>query len=115
MVSIFQTCSVPGKSAEPDESLGMDQVVPFLKKAAQLPGKGPLATATMLIALSKRLNRVTYILLIPRTLREFGLSRTTAYRSLVQLELVGLVTVRRHKGEGPLVSFVNPVIAQDSE
>ena len=86
----------------------MDQVVLILTKAAELPGKGPLAMAAMLIALSNRLNRVNYILLIPRTLREFGLSRTTAYRSLVQLETLGLVRVSRHKGQGPLVSLMPP-------
>ncbi len=112
MVSIFQTCSATGKSVEQDGTLGMDQAVPFLKKAAELPGKGPLATAMMLIALNNRLNRVEHILLIPKTLSEFGLSRTTAYRSLVQLELLGLVTIRRHKGQGPLVSFVKPAIAE---
>ncbi len=86
----------------------MDQVVLILTKVVELPGKGPLATAAMLIALSNWLNRVNHILLTPRTLREFGLSRTTAYRSLVQLETAGLVRVSRHKGQGPLVSFVHP-------
>lgn len=85
----------------------MDQVVLILTKVAELPGKGPLATAAMLIALSNRLNRVNHILLIPGTLREFGLSRTTAYRSLVQLEALGLIRVSRHKGQGPLVSLVH--------
>ena len=115
MDSIHRTCSMTGKPADADEAIGIDQAVPFLKKAAVLPGKGPLAMAAMLIALSNLLNRVNYILLTPRTLREFGLSRTTAYRSLVQLETAGLVRVSRHQGQGPLVSIVPPSDAEGAK
>jgi len=107
MDPISHSRCISGTKAGVDGSIAMNQLVRFLKKAAELPGKGPLATAAMLISLSNRLNRVNHILLIPRTLREFGMSRTTAYRSLVQLESVGLVRVRRHKGQGPLVSFAH--------
>lgn len=115
MDSIFRTCDASDTTADEDGTLAIDQAVPILKKAAALPGKGPLATAAMLIALSNRLNRVTHLLLIPKTLREFGLSRATTYRSLVQMEQLGLVTVRRQKGQGPLVSFVISAVADGRE
>ena len=106
------TCETPVFTEVP---LSVDQLLWFLKAAASLPGKGPLATAMMLVALSDRLNRVNHLLLIPKALREFGLSRATAYRSLVQLEQLGLITVRRNKGQGPLVSFAIPAVADGRE
>ena len=115
MVSINRDCGTCETPAFADVPFSVDQLLWFLKAAASLPGKGPLATAAMLIALSNRLNRVTHLLLIPKTLREFGLSRATAYRSLVQMEHFGLVSVRRHKGQGPLVSFATPAVDDGRE
>lgn len=106
------SCETPVFS---DLPLSIDQLLWVLKAAAALPGKGPLATVTMLVALSDRLNRVNHLLLIPKTLREFGLSRATVYRSLMRLEQLGLVTVRRQKGQGPLVSFVISAVADGRE
>lgn len=112
MDTIDRSCDVTEKSGDADETLTLKHAVPLLRRAASLPGKGPLATVAMLIALSIRLNRVEHILLIPRTLLEFSLSRAMVYRSLVQLENLGLVRVRRHRGQGPLVSFVIPGVAE---
>lgn len=95
-----------------DSPLGIKQLIPLLEAAAKLPGKGPLATVAMLVVSSLRWRRLDHLLLTPRTLSEFGLGRGTAYRSLVQLEQLGLVTVRRRKGQGPLVSFAIPAGAE---
>ncbi len=108
MVSMHRSCDVPVRTHETKQTLTFRHVVHLLTLAAELPGKGPLATVAMLIALSQRLRRVSQILLIPKTLQEFHLSRAIVYRSLVALETRGLVRVRRHKGCGPLVSLVSP-------
>jgi hypothetical protein len=108
MVPNFQSCAVGETTSSSEKLLGVEEVIPILKKAAELPGKGPLATASMLICLSHCLNRTSHILLVPKSLREFGLSRTTAYRSLVQLASLGIISVSRHKGQGPMVSFIHP-------
>lgn len=63
----------------------------WLEQAAQLPGKGPLVTALMILAQSRDLDRRQYILLTPRTLQEYGMNRVTAYRSLISLEQAGLI------------------------
>ncbi len=115
MVPINRDCCTSETPVFADVPFSVYQLLWFLKAAASLPGKGPLATAAMLIALSNRLNRVNHLLLIPKTLREFGLSRATAYRSLVKLEQLGLLAVRRNKGQGPLVSFAIPAIADGRE
>lgn len=101
----IQTCFRSDTSASKESPLAIDQILYFLKAAADSPGKGPLATAAMLIVMSHRLNRSQHILLTPRTLKEFNLSRAIVYRSLLQLEALELVTVRRQKGRGPQITF----------
>ena len=80
----------------------------WLEQAAQLPGKGPLVTALMILAQSRELDRRQHILLTPRTLQEYGMNRVTAYRSLSLLEQAGLIRVQRRRGISPLVSILTP-------
>ncbi len=108
MDSMHRSCDTSGRTHELKQALTIHGIIDLLARAAELPGKGPLATVTMLIALSQRLRRVSQILLVPRTLQEFRMNRALVYRSLVALEKRGLVSVRRHKGCGPLVSLLNP-------
>jgi len=100
MDSKYRSCASIAPS-----SLAMDDVVTLLVKSGGLSGKGPLATAVMLIALSRRLTRTDHLLLLPKTLKEFGLSRSSAYRGLAKMERLGLIEVQRRRGEGPLVTL----------
>lgn len=108
MDSMHRSSDIPVRTHEPKQALTIHGIIDLLTQAAELPGKGPLATAAMLIALSQRLRRVSQILLIPKTLQEYRMNRALVYRSLVALEKRGLVSVRRHKGCGPLVSLLTP-------
>lgn len=106
MDSIDRSC-LPGETSDAaDECVTEEQKVIFLKSASILPGKGPLSTMIMLLTLGERLCRTDHLLLLPRTLREFSLSRTTAYRALELLEQAGLVTVKRQKGLSPMVTLI---------
>ena len=106
MDSIDRSCLLGESSDAADEHVTEEQKLILLKSANILPGKGPLSTMIMLLTLSERLCRTDHLLLLPRTLREFSLSRATAYRSLELLEQAGLVTVKRRKGLSPMVTFV---------
>lgn len=107
MVSINQSCFMDDTSSKSKSIMSIEVLVTFLTTATKLPGKGPLATVVMLIVSSLRQRRSAHILLSPRTLNEFGLSRGTVYRSLSGLEELGVLTVHRRKGQSPLVSL-NP-------
>ncbi len=104
---------------EPSDATGdlvpEEQKLGMLKSANLLPGKGPVSTMIMLLTLSDRLHRTDHLLLLPRTLREYSLSRATAYRSLELLEQAGLVTVKRQKGLSPMVTLIlQPNTAADA-
>lgn len=105
MVSNNPTCATGESGEVTGEHLREERSLSLLKAASVLPGKGPLSTMVMLLVLSDRLHRADHLLLLPSTLREFSLSRATAYRSLELLEQSGLVTVKRQKGRSPLVTF----------
>lgn len=101
-----QSCGVDAPANPKDRGgLHHQESIALLKRAAEFPGKGPLQTALMLVLLSRRLLRTTHILITPQSLKQHSLSRTTAYRSLEQLESIGLITVHRRKGQGPQVSI----------
>jgi hypothetical protein len=59
----------------------------------------------MLLCESERLNRTDHILLPPGTLADNHLNRVTAYRSLANLEAIGLIIVQRQRGRSPMVSI----------
>ena len=106
MDSIHPTFSVDGAPQSEDGEHTVCSHLSIARLAATLPGKGPLSMMIMLLTLSDRLSRTDHLLLLPRTLREFSLSRTTAYRSLELLEQAGLVTVKRQKGgHSPMVTL----------
>lgn len=106
MDSIHPTFSVDGAPQSEDGEHTVFSHLSIARLAATLPGKGPLSMMIMLLTLSDRLSRTDHLLLLPRTLREFSLSRTTAYRSLELLEQAGLVTVKRQKGgHSPMVTL----------
>lgn len=78
----------------------------WLQRAARLSGKGPIATAVMVLVMSRELDRRTFIMLTIRTRERHGIGAMTMYRALLDLERAGLVTVRRQRGQSPLVSIV---------
>lgn len=106
MDSIDRSCLLGESTDAADEHVTEEQKLIFLKSAGILPGKGPLSTMIMLLTLSERFCRTDHLLLLPRTVREFSLTRATLYRSLELLEQAGLVTVKRQKGVSPMVTFV---------
>ena len=106
MDSKYRTCTASEPPFQADEEcLSVGQMLEFLQAAASLSGKGPLAIAVMLLARSFRLKRTQRLLITPRTLREYGFSRATVYRSLGQLEAAAVITVHRRRGCGPQVSL----------
>ena len=52
MVSINRSCCAGNTPMTADAPLGIKQLIPLLEAAAKLPGKGPLATVAMLVAVS---------------------------------------------------------------
>lgn len=80
----------------------------WLLAALNSSGKGALRVAVIILRLSLRLQRQRHIMMTPKNLAEHHLARSTAYRSLEQLERADLITVRRCQGTSPLVSIVWP-------
>lgn len=105
MDSIDRSCLLGESTDAANEHVTEEQKLILLKSTNILPGKGPLSTMIMLLTLSERFCRTDHLLLLPRTLREFSLTRATLYRSLELLEQVGLVTVKRQKGSAPMVTL----------
>ncbi len=109
-----RSCVASSTTATEKTVVDIEQFNSLFRAAAALPGKGPLATVAMLLVLSLRLSRSDHLLLTPRTLTEFGIGRGMVYRALVELEAQGLLTVRRRRGQGPLVSLGIPVIEAEA-
>lgn len=109
MVSNFQSCASAGTSAD----LGKDYLgrpslhLSFLQRAIGVPGKTALITAVILVIQSFRLERTRHILLTPKVIESYRLSRFAVYRGLRALEESGLIQVNRQRGRGPIVSFVS--------
>jgi DNA-binding transcriptional ArsR family regulator len=64
------------------------------------------ATPIMVCEQSIQHQRYEHLLLTPEMIARHGMNRITVYRALVDLERAGLVTVRRRRGNSPLVSIV---------
>lgn len=88
----------------------------FLREASTLPGRGPSAMAIMLANQCRHLDRHEHILVMPKTLRRYGLTSITGYRALEQLQSAGLIEVHRRRGQGPTVTLLkNNAQASDVE
>jgi len=109
MVSNFQSCASAGTSADfGKDYLGRPRLhLKFLRQAIDVPGKTALITAVILVIQSVRLERMRHILLTPRVIDSYGLSRFAVYRGLRALEESSLIQVDRQRGRGPIVSFVS--------
>ncbi len=111
----YPGCSVKETSTVGDFSWGVADVLSWLGRATELPGKGSLATALMILREGFRYDR-WYILLTPRVLRRYNLSRTTVYRALQVLESSGFIEVYRNRGESPRISIIfHSINLRDSE
>lgn len=88
------------------EQLTEEVLLTFLREASALPGRGPSATAIMLVNQCRRLERHEHILIMPKTLHRYGLTPVTAYRALEQLQSAELVSVDRKRGRGPTVTLL---------
>ena len=81
------------------------RLIEWLKLAGEQRGKAPLLTAIMVCEQSIQRQRYEHLLLTPDMIARHGMNRITVYRALVDLERAGLVTVRRRRGNSPLVSI----------
>ncbi len=105
---IYRSCDTGETPIFTNESFSLRQLVAIMQEAVMLPGKGPLSTMVMLLALCEKLRRTDRLLLASKTLRESKLNRATVYRALELLEHSGLVKVKRQKGLAPLVTLYPP-------
>lgn len=109
MVSNIRNCASAGTSADVGKNfLGRSSWhLRFLRRAIDVPGKTALITAVILVIQSVRLERTRHILLTPKVIDSYGLSRFAVYRGLRALEASGLIQVDRQRGRGPIVSFAS--------
>ncbi len=111
MVSNFRSSftdviPVDDVDAPTSEQLTEEVLLTFLREASTLPGRGPSATAIMLVNQCRRLERHEHIPIMPKTLHRYSLTPVTAYRALEQLQSADLITVHRKRGRGPTVTLV---------
>ncbi len=108
MVSNFHSpCPDDGSiSQTPLEQFSEAMLLGFLREASTLPGRGPSAMAIMLANQCRHLDRHEHILVMPKTLRRYGLTSITGYRALEQLRTAGLIEVHRRRGQGPTVTLL---------
>jgi hypothetical protein len=76
----------------------------WIRAAAKLPGKA--MHVAVIIWYRQHLEKVSEVALTQAKLEYFGIHRNVGYRALRQLELGGLVTVKRAKGRAPRVKAV---------
>lgn len=76
----------------------------WIQVAAKLPGKA--MHVAVIIWYRQHLEKVSEVALTQAKLEYFGIHRNVGYRALRQLELGGLVTVKRAKGRAPRVKAV---------
>jgi len=103
MVSIYRSSAFNDRTC-PDlsDSLLLD----FLQLASQLPGRGPVAAAVLLVRQCHRLGRTKHLLVTPNLAKQYQLTPTTCYRSLALLESARLISVARKRGKAPLVTLL---------
>lgn len=80
--------------------------LPWLLRAATLPGKAPLLMALALFYLSGLRKTKQGIRLTGKQLEKFGVKRRTSYNALTKLETAGLVSVKRKVGRSPVVDIL---------
>ncbi len=97
---------VPTRPARKGKFLRGPVPLAWLRRAAELPGKG-LAVGLALWFLRGVRKRWT-VRLTRRTLLRFGVGRKPGYLGLKYLEAAGLVRVRRHVGKSPVVTILFP-------
>lgn len=80
--------------------------LPWLQAVMQLPGKTlHLALAVWYLAGLNR--RTDNLMLSPKVVHSFGLSRDAQYDGLHRLEAQGLILVRRQPGQAPRVTLAS--------
>jgi hypothetical protein len=97
---------------EDEIDVSLPQAIQWLSLASQLPGRGVLAMAVVILQLAVRIQRDDYVLLLPKTLQRTGLSRSSSYRALESLQQAGLINIRRNHGDSPLVTILWPEVSE---
>jgi hypothetical protein len=87
----------------------------WLEKAANLPGKGPLAVALAIRFESGRRGNAPSVRLTNSLAARFGVSRKAKYAALLALEGAGLIKVDRSPKRTPTVSIIEVAAAPQPE
>jgi len=76
----------------------------WLVIASKLPGKS--LQISMALWFLKGVTKKNTVKLSGKLVRSFGVSRSTLYRGLAEMENAGLITIQRHKGQSPMVTIL---------
>jgi hypothetical protein len=88
-----------------EKFLGGPVPLSWLASAAKLPGKALHVTVALwFFAGLRATHQINFPMRWLKTV--FGVNRTSAYRGLVALEKVGLVSVLRHRGRASIVTLL---------
>lgn len=87
----------------------------WLDRATRLNSKTPIMMAIIALLKLKEWPDLHYHRITPELLDKYRIHRASAYRALNLLEDAGLVTVKRNRGESPLVAIIGIDGAQDRD
>jgi DNA-binding transcriptional ArsR family regulator len=76
----------------------------WLVTASKLPGKS--LQISMALWFLKGVTRKNTVKLSGKLVRSFGVSRSTLYRGLTEMENAGLISIQRQKGRSPIVTIL---------
>ena len=76
----------------------------WILPASSLPGKS--LQISMALWFLKGVTRKNTVKLSGKLVRSFGVSRSTLYRGLAEMENAGLISIQRHKGRSPIVTIL---------
>jgi DNA-binding transcriptional ArsR family regulator len=76
----------------------------WILPASSLPGKS--LQISMALWFLKGVTRKNTVKLSGKLVRSFGVSRSTLYRGLAEMENAGLISIQRYKGRSPMVTIL---------
>ena len=76
----------------------------WLLTASKLSGKS--LEISMVLWFLKGVTKNHTVKLSGKLVRSFGVSRSTLYRGLAEMENAGLISIQRHKGRSPMVTIL---------
>jgi DNA-binding transcriptional ArsR family regulator len=76
----------------------------WILAASELPGKS--LEISMVLWFLKGVTKKHTVKLNGKLIRSFGVSRSTLYRGLAEMENAGLISIQRQKGRSPMVTIL---------